>query len=157
MAAVAVRPAVAADSEVLLSWRNDPAAYRWYRSPALVTREEHQQWLAERLAVSSPDLWIAVEDSRPVGSVRLDQIADDAAAVSVVVDPDQRGRGVGGLLLAFADEEARRRGLSELRADVHRDNAASQALFSAAGYVLSASGGAFDLFVRPVRPDPLPS
>jgi ribosomal-protein-alanine N-acetyltransferase len=53
---------------------------------------------------------------------------------SLVVDPAARGRGLGRILLADAEAQARRAGCRGLRLEVRQDNAAANALYAAAGY-----------------------
>jgi ribosomal-protein-alanine N-acetyltransferase len=57
-----------------------------------------------------------------------------ARLYSLVVDPAARGRGLGRVLLADAERQARRAGCSGLRLEVRQDNAAANALYAAAGY-----------------------
>jgi RimJ/RimL family protein N-acetyltransferase len=132
---VVVRPVALDDRDALLAWRNDPTAFRWYRTAAPVSDADHDAWLAERLARPDPLLWLAELDGRPVGSVRLDRIPAERAAVSVAVDRGARGRGVGSALLAHAAAAGRALGCAALDAEVGDGNEASLALFASAGYV----------------------
>ncbi len=63
--------------------------------------------------------------SRATATCRLYSIAVDAAV---------RGRGVGKALLAAAEQEALQRGCVSMRSEVRKDNTASLALFTGAGY-----------------------
>lgn len=57
-----------------------------------------------------------------------------ARLYSLVVDPAARGRGLGRILLADAEAQARRAGCRGLRLEVRQDNRAANALYAAAGY-----------------------
>jgi ribosomal-protein-alanine N-acetyltransferase len=57
-----------------------------------------------------------------------------ARLYSLVVDPAARGRGLGRILLADAEAQARRAGCRGLRLEVRQDNVAANALYAAAGY-----------------------
>ncbi|TNJ33007.1 GNAT family N-acetyltransferase [Arenimonas terrae] len=57
-----------------------------------------------------------------------------ARLYSLVVDPIARGRGLGRILLADAEAQARRAGCRGLRLEVRQDNVAANALYAAAGY-----------------------
>ena len=57
-----------------------------------------------------------------------------ARLYSIAVDPAQRGRGLGGQLLAAAEDAAREQGCVHMRAEIRTDNSASLALFRAHGY-----------------------
>jgi GNAT superfamily N-acetyltransferase len=91
------------------------------------------------------------------GFLRLDLAPDRSAEVTVLVAPTLRRRGVGRQLLAEADRIAKARGLQRVVAWVEGPNAASLALFAAAGYepAHAADGpvtmGRFQRFERAVR------
>ena len=57
-----------------------------------------------------------------------------ARLYSLAVDPAVRGRGLGRLLLADAERQARQAGCAGLRLEVRQDNAAANALYAAVGY-----------------------
>ena len=149
-----IRPAATHDSDSLLSWRNDPTDFQWYLESSSVRVEEHRAWLAERLSRDQPSLWILDVDGRAAGTVRMDVDSPTSALASIVVDPELRGRGYGRRLLAFLDAQARNRGIRELRAVIHPENAASHALFAAAGYVRSDHDvEGFDFYALSLNPD----
>lgn len=129
-----VRPATAADAELLLSWRNDPETRRWARTTELVSVAEHEAWLSR--ASPARRLFVAEHQGRPVGTVRFDR-GDGAWEVSITVAPAARGRRLATPMLLAAE---RALGPAVIRANVHRDNVASLALFERAGYVVSSDG-----------------
>ena len=59
---------------------------------------------------------------------------DAAHLYSLTVDPDYRGRGIGRLLLARAEEIAAARGLGSMQLEVRSDNDAAIRLYRGAGY-----------------------
>lgn len=127
-----VRAATAADADLLLAWRNDEQTRAWSRTAAMVGRTEHRAWLARVLADPDRLLLVAEHGSHPVGTVRLDRVSGAEWEVSVTVAPEQRGRGLAARILAAG--EATLGGGVTIFANVHRDNAASLALFRRAGY-----------------------
>lgn len=135
-----IRPATAADSDVILRWRNIESDFRHYRSDGPVTAIEHAAWFSGRVA--SWGFWLAEQDSVPAGSVRVD-VDGESGIVSIVVDPDHRGRGVGSRLLEWAAREARDQGLTRLVAEIHPANVASISLFERCGYGRTGGDGAF--------------
>jgi len=62
---------------------------------------------------------------RPIRSARL---------YSLSVDPAMRGAGIGGRLLAAAEDDARRRGAGTMRLEVRSDNAGAIDLYRRHGY-----------------------
>ena len=133
-----LRPATAADADLLLDWANDPVtrASGFHRNA--ISRLEHARWLAARLASPTTRLWIGVVGDEPVGQIRFDREADGVAEIGIAIAPIARGRGLGRQLLAA--------GLAAARADasfapagflarVRPENAASLALFRGAGFV----------------------
>jgi spore coat polysaccharide biosynthesis predicted glycosyltransferase SpsG len=125
-----VRVATVADSALLLAWRNDPGTRAWSRVTTPVTPAEHETWLTRALADPDRRLLIAEYDGEPVGTVRFDR-ADAAWEVSITVAPEQRGRRRALPVLLAAE---RTMAPATIRANIHRDNVASLALFRSAGY-----------------------
>lgn len=136
-ALVTPRPATADDAELLLTWRNDPQTRRWSRTSDPVRPEDHRSWLDRVLADGGRRLLVAEYEGAPVGTVRFDR---DGAAweVSITVAPEARGRGLAVPVLLAAE---RTLGSATVHANVHRDNAASLALFHRAGYHRTSAEG----------------
>jgi len=131
---VVIRPVSRADRDVLLAWRNDPTAHRYYEHPHPVTPDVHDRWLTDRLTLDPPALWLAWDGDTPLGSVRLDTGGDGSAELSIVVDAAHRGRGTGTVLLTWAQTVAPDLGVRLLIARIRPENVASRRLFEAAGY-----------------------
>jgi galactokinase len=64
--------------------------------------------------VSAGELWLLRDDAL-AGVVVLRTVDEHLLVVNVAVEPDRQGEGLGRALLAFAEDEAIRRGLDELR------------------------------------------
>jgi ribosomal protein S18 acetylase RimI-like enzyme len=89
------------------------AAYAVYqprmsRPPAPVTADYGS-------AVLAGQVWVAEEDARVLGMLELVPEPDALLLRNVAVYPDAQGRGIGAELLALAEREAGRRGLTEIR------------------------------------------
>lgn len=100
---VRMRPAVIADADLLLAWRNDPIT----RQVSLQTDEvqplDHDRWLTRSLASQERVILIA-EDAvtgAPLGMCRFDLIVarPASAEVSINIAPQERGGGVGRAVL----------------------------------------------------------
>lgn len=61
--------------------------------------------------------------------------AQRARLYSIAVDPDARGRGLGGCLLGAAEDAARARGAARLTLEVRTDNLVALQLYARAGYL----------------------
>ncbi len=143
-----VRPATDADSELLLAWRNDPRTRAWSRTTDVVAAADHRDWLARVLVDPDRRLFVAEYGGRPVGTVRFDRESGRTWEVSITVAPEARGRGLAVPVLLAAERAADADAVATIRANVHRDNAASRALFRRAGYRPDGP----DWFTKPALP-----
>ena len=132
---VALRPADAADGDLLLAWANDPLtrASSFDRRP--IEADGHRAWLAARLADAGSDLWIAQDDRGPWGLVRFES-GGGRAEIGVSIAPDRRGAGLAAPLIRagvrrlFADRPA----VTVVDARIRPENRASVAAFDLAGF-----------------------
>lgn len=134
-----VRPITAADGPTLLTWRNDPLVRESSRTTHLVTADEHERWLQATLENADSHQFMAVRGRDEVGYVRFDQHGNKAQ-VSIYLNPNFRGQDLGlRVLLAAQATLMGDSTVTELRAYVKQENAASHRLFTAAGYSAGAS------------------
>jgi L-amino acid N-acyltransferase YncA len=132
------RPAAREDLELTLGWANDPLTRQASFDSDPIDAGTHADWF-ERSLGGERRLYIAEAAGCPVGLYRLDPptaaapLAD--AEVSITVAPASRGRGIGRALLRDGAELARALGLERLLARIRCDNAVSQHVFAAAGFV----------------------
>ncbi|MCU1685444.1 MAG: hypothetical protein JWQ81_6183 [Amycolatopsis sp.] len=149
MAPPVAREATESDAELLLEWRNDPQTRVVSRTTGLIPLDRHLGWLRDVLASPSRLLLVVEVDNEPVGTVRFDHNSDhknggDSWEVSITVAPKHRGRGLSGAMLAAGERIlTQRQRPAYILAGVHRDNAASAALFQRAGYVDVPAAGEF--------------
>ncbi len=131
---LALRPAGAGDADALLRWRNASDAVQWSTTARAVDPTEHRAWFERILVDAGRRLWIGVVDGLPVGMVRVD-VETGIGTVSVAVDPERRGHGVGsGLLRAVKGELLGDCQVVELRALVHPANPGSARIFGRSGF-----------------------
>ena len=108
---VGLRPAVAQDVPELRALAS--AAYEGYvlrigRPPAPMTADYAH-------AVRDGQVWVAEADGVLVGLAVLVLREDHLLLENIAVSPAAQGQGVGGRLLGFAEEYARRHGLRQVR------------------------------------------
>jgi len=155
-ATVELRPAGIGDTARVWTWRHAGGAAALYRSGRETPLGDHERWF--RAALQDPDrlLLIAEHQGRPVGHVRLDRMGGAGAergeakdaAVSICMDPEVRGRGIGGATLAAALLHARDRGFDRAVAEIHVENRASIRLFEKCGFSTSGREEPFVLATR---------
>lgn len=141
---IGLRPATSADSELLFAWVNSPSSLAGkLRTNGPIPRDDHRQWLAQRLNDPGTSIWIALDDAAVVGQVRFQRIEEAGESfydVDIFVANDKRGRGrAKAILSAAACELAGREPGARLRALVRKENSASQRLFQSLGYRLVAN------------------
>lgn len=132
---ILLRRMTEADAQPLLAWQTDPVTRRFARNPAVPSEPEHLAWFAAKLRDPNCLFNMITQDGEGVGMLRLDRRQNGALPafeISILVAPRQYGRGIGGAALRAARRLVPE---AEIYAEVHADNIASHALFSAAGYV----------------------
>jgi GNAT superfamily N-acetyltransferase len=111
-------------------------ASRYYRRPA--TAAEIDSALAEDPSddLAAPTGWFALAGSvaRPLGCVGLRLRPGYAELTRLFVRPEARGRGVGRLLIARAEQHAAAGGAPVIRLDTRDDLIEARALYAACGY-----------------------
>jgi phosphinothricin acetyltransferase len=130
-----IRPAVPADAPSIAEIYNQGVAER---QATFETEPRSAEELAAAVADGKPYL-VAVRDGAVAGWASLSQFSDRAcydgvSEVSVYLDRDVRGRGIGRVLLDSMAEEAVRLGHWKLIGLIFPANRASVALFRGAGY-----------------------
>jgi len=116
-------------------------------------RKTDEQWRDRTTLAASGDehgLWLAFDGDRPVGVAggRRYDAGEVALVYGVYVTPAARGTGVLDQLLAEVREWALRLdGVTELRLEVHEDNARARAAYERRGFVPTGS-------MQPYPPDP---
>ena len=143
---VRVRPAVAADADLLLEWVNDPEARAASLTPGPIERPRHVRWLDGLLASDRAGLWIGLagDDAgggggagaeRPIGQVRVVVDEHGDGEVSVSLAEEARGRGLSvPLLQAGLAAAAAALPVATFVAHVRPANEPSRRLFVRAGF-----------------------
>jgi ribosomal protein S18 acetylase RimI-like enzyme len=78
---------------------------------------------------------MASDDGAVVGAIVLVARDEHLFIDNVAIDPSLHGRGLGGKLLSFAEDEARRRGLPEVRLYTNAAMTENLAIYAHLGYV----------------------
>jgi N-acetylglutamate synthase-like GNAT family acetyltransferase len=109
------------------------AAYAIYvprigREPAPVTADY-------KTLVDAGAVWVATKDEEIAGVLVLQPTAESLLLENVAVRPDRQRRGVGRMLIAFAEQEAARRGFDEVSLYTNAHMTENLSLYPALGYV----------------------
>ncbi len=116
------------DADMLLEWRNDPETRKASHSTDEVQRNEHISWLSRTLSNPNRRLYIAEEDSVPVGTVRAD-LFDGVWELSWTVSPRARRQGVAKRMVGMLANQI----LEPIRAEVKTGNIVSARIAEHAG------------------------
>lgn len=138
---ISLRLATAADAALLLEWRNDPETCAQSKNSAPLDPDSHIRWLAETLESESRQLFIALEDNVPVGTIRYD-VKDRFYELSWVVAPLARGRGLGKRIVTLLIERVP----GPFRAFVREGNVASIKIAQFVGMTQCGQEGPFIRF-----------
>jgi sialic acid synthase SpsE/RimJ/RimL family protein N-acetyltransferase len=130
----------------IMEWRNDPTTLlmSFHRAPKLwdAFRSEYR----DDYMVADPLPCFALEHGSRVGFLRWRPVAHPEGLngpcvdISIMVAPQQRGRGFGARMLRAAHDELRRLGIDAVAAEIRDENHASHRAFLAAGYRLLGAG-----------------
>lgn len=90
-----LRPATFEDWAMLLTWRNDPVTRFNSITQDPVEAEAHKKWLQATLDNSDRELYVAEQDSNPVGTLRCDKQGTGEYLLSWTIAPEYRGKGLG--------------------------------------------------------------
>lgn len=145
-AAMTVRKAEKSDGDLLFAWRNDERIRRLSRDPAPLEYQAHLNWLARTLENPDVELLLLGAAGCDMACIRFD-CQNDSATLSIYVDPDLQGKGIGrgALLSGIAWLREKRPGLKKLFAVVLESNRASHQLFLSSGFSPAQTSYVLDL------------
>lgn len=138
---ITLRRATRDDAALLFRWANDPVVRANSFSTAAISWPEHVAWLERRLSRPEACFMVVGDDATrgPVGQVRFD-ITARQAVLSVSVDAEFRGQGIGAMLIALATRELLAdRQVSEILAFTRPENLASQHALRHAGFIAAGN------------------
>ncbi|MGA4604090.1 UDP-2,4-diacetamido-2,4,6-trideoxy-beta-L-altropyranose hydrolase [Pseudoalteromonas maricaloris] len=142
-----LRQAIKSDIKQVYDWQCEPETRRYALNKSVPTFEEHKAWMTRKLASQHDYFYIIewlednVEAPLQVGVVRLDQTALLECTISIFIAPTHFGKGIARQALQEVDKLHPD---MTVNATVLKDNKASQALFSRAGYTRVSQ----ELFIR---------
>jgi UDP-4-amino-4,6-dideoxy-N-acetyl-beta-L-altrosamine N-acetyltransferase len=132
------RTATLDDAAQLLTWRNNSNTRKFSLYSEVIQGDEHLKWLTARLErVQFEPFFLFEVDYKAIGMSRLDIVAGlfNKFEISILVDPDQHGMGVGTRILNMTCETFFKQHPNKtIIARVHTHNLVSQKLFVNGGF-----------------------
>lgn len=127
-----LRAANEGDVTVAYQWRNHVSTRSVSRDSTEINWSNHVTWFFKALESHSRRLFVGEIGSVAIGFIRLDEVDDTMFEVSLYLDPDLHGLGLGKGLLLLVEAKAISRSIID--AEILDGNAASSRLFQCAGY-----------------------
>jgi RimJ/RimL family protein N-acetyltransferase len=125
------------DCELLFRWRNDPRTRKYSLNPGVLEEAEHRKWFASSVENDRRILLLACAESKVVGVLRFDLVDESlrTAEVSIYVDPERHGQGLGKEILKGAEVWLKENTqIERLQAKVVQDNRPSVGIFKGCGF-----------------------
>lgn len=125
------------DSQRIWQWRNDPVTRQMSRKIEEIPWKAHREWYQQTMQDEKKIILMGTYLGDPIGMIRFDLVDTEGAEVSINLSPQQRGKGLGSLLLQAACRYAHvEKQLKRLIANIRQENITSQKLFEHAGFML---------------------
>jgi RimJ/RimL family protein N-acetyltransferase len=136
---IGLRAATESDCRKFWELRNESAARAASFDSSVISYETHQIWFAKRLADPNTKLFVVLHGKgEEIGYVRF-EIAGSEAEISVSLDKEFRGKGLGAAAIRAGCEHVMRElKVERIIAHVRCDNPASAAAFKKVGFVVRA-------------------
>ncbi|MCK9361065.1 GNAT family N-acetyltransferase [Patescibacteria group bacterium] len=142
-----VRRAESGDARRVFEIRNHPQSRVFFHHQEPLVWEDHLAWFGRQYVDSKVNMCLVAETDGTVnGYCRLDARADGGCLLSVAVDPEARGRGIGSALVREALLQIPSG--DKVYAEVLTGNAASRALMEKTGFQLERETEAVAYFIH---------
>jgi RimJ/RimL family protein N-acetyltransferase len=111
-----LREAKFEDWEILLEWRNDSISRMNSFDQNIIDEKTHKDWLSRSLRFSARKIYI-LEDpiNGSLGTIRCDTSSDNTNTLSWNINPKERGKGYGTLILKMFLENTSGEFLAEIK------------------------------------------
>jgi len=119
------------DWDYILQLRNSFFKDDFLEQQKVLTKKEHYEYMEKQKSNTTFYQWISFDGKKNVGYIRL--LEDD---VSVIVDQKFQNKGIGTIMLALMEKEAKKIGLKKIKALVRKNNFSSEKIFLKNNYQL---------------------
>lgn len=129
------RPVESDDINDLFEWRNHPEVRKNSFSSKPLSWEEHEKWFKEKVKDPGTTIYMVYTEGEKIGSIRFEE-KDDAVKVSVMLNPDFFGKGLGAEIIKSGSEKfIREKNCKKpITAEIKKNNIASIKAFQKAGF-----------------------
>jgi len=124
----------------LFKWRNHPVIRENSFNTEPVSRDEHERWFQRKIKDQNSQIYIACFDDNKIGIVRFDETGD-VIKVSVMLNPDYFGKGLGSEIIRLGAERfiREKNPCKPVIAEIKKDNTVSIKAFQKAAFKESYS------------------
>ncbi len=122
------------DWDYILQLRNSFFKDDFLEQQKVLTKKEHYEYMEKQKSNTNFYQWVSFDGEKNVGYIRL--LEDD---VSVIVDQKFQNKGIGTIMLALMEKEAKKIGLKKIKALVRKNNFSSEKIFLKNNYKLKIS------------------
>lgn len=131
-----IRRGDAEDALIVWPWRNNETTRRHFFDPTPVSLETHLAWWARSLSDPNRVLLLGKFDDQKFGVIRYDFTKHAQATISIYLDPEMTGQGLGQKLLRAGQDWLRQnhQEIETVIAEITPQNVASKRAFLAAGF-----------------------
>ena len=119
------------DWDYILQLRNSFFKDDFLEQQKVLTKKEHYEYMEKQKANTNFYQWVSFDGEKNVGYIRL--LEDD---VSIIVDQKFQNKGIGTIMLALMEKEAKKIGLKKIKALVRKNNFSSEKIFLKNNYKL---------------------
>ena len=119
---------------LIWAWRNDPMTRRMSRNADVIGWDAHWAWLKKTLSDDRSLFLFAQSDNVGYGVVRFDFVNAGRAEISINLNPNIRGLGIGTIVLRQSCAQALGHFTGELTAEIKRENASSRRIFEKSAF-----------------------
>ena len=119
------------DWDYILQLRNSFFKDDFLEQQKVLTKKEHYEYMEKQKSNTNFYQWVSFDGEKNVGYIRL--LEDD---VSVIVDQKFQNKGIGTIMLALMEKEAKKIGLKKIKALVRKNNFSSEKIFLKNNYQL---------------------
>lgn len=123
------------DINDLFKWRNHPEVRKKSFNTLILSWNEHERWFKVKKEDPNTKIYLACRNEQKIGSIRFED-RGEAIKVSVMLNPDFLGKGLGSEVIKLGTERFIEEENSDkpIHAEIKKDNIASFKAFQKAGY-----------------------